>query len=357
MRRLSAKLPLGAMVLGKRVLVTGATGQDGRFLLNLLSRHGCEIHAQTRAAPPTMPVVVHWHRGDLTDPRFLEHLVVELQPDEIYNLAALSRPILSWEAPRETAQLNAFVPQSICELLVRHRPRCRLFQATSSEIFGDCAGEWQDEATQCRPRSLYGIAKLYGHHAIGAYRRQYGLYACSGILFNHESPFRPLSFVSQKIAYAAAAVSCGLSDTAALDERGRPILSGGVLLLGDLTVRRDFGFAGDYAEAMHLILQHPQADDYVVGTGEPHSIEEFCDIAFATVGLDWRDHVSVDQSLIRKIDSHFTRANCAKLREAVGWRPRVTFKELVGMMVRAQIASLRSDGFSSPERGAAVGLA
>jgi GDPmannose 4,6-dehydratase len=328
--------------LSKRVLVTGATGQDGHYLFELLRRDGCEILAQTRQPSPTPALGVNWHSGDLTNAEFLEFLIVELRPDEIYNLAALSRPIQSWAAIRQTAELNAFVPQHICELLVRHLPHCRLFQATSSEIFGDCSDEYQDENSQCLPRSPYGIAKLFAHQTVGAYRRQYGLHACSGILFNHESPYRPLSFVSQKIAYAAAAASCGLRETPELDELGRPILSGGVLSLGDLTVRRDFGFAADYAEAMRLVLRHPEPSDYVIGTGEAHSIEELCETAFAAVELDWRPYVRVDQSLIRKTDSHFTRANAARIRDTLGWRPRVNFKELVGIMVRSQLAHLRS---------------
>jgi GDPmannose 4,6-dehydratase len=328
--------------LSKRVLVTGATGQDGHYLFELLRRDGCEILAQTRQPSPTPALGVNWHSGDLTNAEFLEFLIVELRPDEIYNLAALSRPIQSWAAIRQTAELNAFVPQHICELLVRHLPHCRLFQATSSEIFGDCSDEYQDENSQCLPRSPYGIAKLFAHQTVGAYRRQYGLHACSGILFNHESPYRPLSFVSQKIAYAAAAASCGLRETPELDEFGRPILSGGVLSLGDLTVRRDFGFAADYAEAMRLVLRHPEPSDYVIGTGEAHSIEELCETAFAAVELDWRPYVRVDQSLIRKTDSHFTRANATRIRDSLGWRPRVNFKELVGIMVRSQLAHLRS---------------
>jgi GDPmannose 4,6-dehydratase len=328
--------------LSKRVLVTGATGQDGRYLFELLRRDGCEILAQTRQGSPAPTTGVAWHSGDLTNAEFLKFLVVELRPDEIYNLAALSRPSQSWKAARETAELNGFVPQMICELLVRYRPDSRLFQATSSEIFGDAGDEYQDENSRCQPRSPYGLAKLYAHQTVGAYRQQYGLHACSGILFNHESPYRPLSFVSQKIAYAAAAVSCGLRDTPELDELGRPILSAGMLSLGDLTVRRDFGFAADYAEAMRLILRHPEPSDYVVGTGEAHSIEELCETAFASVGLDWRPYVRVDQGLIRKTDSRFTRANATKIRNTLEWRPRVTFKELVEIMVRSQVAHLRS---------------
>jgi GDPmannose 4,6-dehydratase len=195
------------------------------------------------------------------------------------------------------------------------------------------------------------VAKLYAHRMIGAYRQQYGLYACSGIMFNHESPYRPLSFVSQKIAYAAAAASLGIVDSSELDERGRPILSAGKLLLGDLSVRRDFGFAGDYVEAMHLILQHPTPDDYVIGTGENHSIQEFCEFAFRSVGLDWTDYVSVDPKLIRKTDSHYTRANPAKLRGVSNWQPKTGFSELVSMMVQAQLQLLQTQERPSHSSG------
>ncbi len=169
------------------------------------------------------------------------------------------------------------------------------------------------------------------------------MHACSGILFNHESVYRPLSFVSQKIAYAAAAASRGVVNSVELDERGKPILSAGKLLLGDLSVRRDFGFAGDYADAMHLILQHPAPDDYVIGTGEDHSIQEFCEAAFESVGLDWSDYVNVDPALLRKTDTHYTRANSAKLRSVCNWRPRVGFLELVTMMVQAQLKALDNE--------------
>lgn len=336
------------MTSGKRALVTGATGQDGRYLVERLVHCGYDVHGQTRGAPPAAQNGVSWHRGALTDPAFLEYLIAELKPDEIYNLAALSRPVQSWQAARETAEVNAFVPQAICELVVRHRLRVRLFQATSSEIFGNSDTTWQDETTPCQPRSPYGISKLYAHHVIGAYRQQYGVHACSGILFNHESPRRPLSFVSQKIAHAAAAASCGLQETEALDERCRPILSGGVLLLGDLAVRRDFGFAGDYVEAMHLVLTHREPGDYVIGSGQTHSIEDFCKAAFASVGLDWRAHVRVDTGLIRKTDNRFTRANTAKIRQITGWRPRLSFSELVACMVGRQVALLRGEPSRSP---------
>ena len=255
------------MPLRRKILVTGASGQDGYYLIDLLQKQGCIVHAQSRRQthPNSHLSGTYWHVGDPTDGDFLDSLIAGVMPDEIYNLAAISRPVLSWGLPRETAEVNAFLPQQICELLLKHKPGCRFFQASSSEIFGDSADRVQNEQTPCVPKSPYGAAKLYAHRIIGAYRTQYGLHASTGILFNHESPQRPLSFVSQKIAYAAAAISLGLSHTPETDERGRPILRDGKIALGDLSVRRDFGFAGDYVEAMRLIVQHHAADAVLAG--------------------------------------------------------------------------------------------
>lgn len=341
-------------MLLKKALVTGASGQDGFYLINLLHRQGYAVHAQSRRLPqPNLHQnETYWHVGDPADRDFLDSLISSVMPDEIYNLAAVSRPILSWGSPRETAEVNAFVPQEICELLLKHKPGCRLFQASSSEIFGDGADRSQDEQTSCVPKSPYGTAKLYAHRIIGAYRAQYGLHASTGILFNHESPRRPLSFVSQKIAYAAAAVSLGFTQTSETDERGRPILLDGKIALGDLSVRRDFGFAGDYVEAMRLIVLHHTADDYVIGTGEHHSIEEFCDQAFRLIGRKWANHVSIDPNLIRKVDSHYTNANAAKIHSTLNWRPKVSFSELVSMMVKAQIDLIQGGAPSSAKPGA-----
>jgi GDPmannose 4,6-dehydratase len=283
---------------------------------------------------------VHWHFGDLTERRFRETLLASSEPEEIYNLAAVSSPTLSWRISEETAAINALVPQQICEWLVAHRPACRLFQASSSEIFGRSVEPYQNEETPCAPQSPYAIAKLYAHNTVRAYRRQYGLHACSGIMFNHESPRRPLSYVSQKIAHAAAAISLGIIDTTTKDVDGRPIVCDGKVRLGNLDVRRDFGFAGDYVEAMHLILQHEEADDYVIGTGESHSVQEFCELAFQCVGRDWRDHVEIDPSLLRRLDNSYTCADARKLRAALNWAPRTGFRELVDQMVMANIAAL-----------------
>jgi GDPmannose 4,6-dehydratase len=254
----------------------------------------------------------------------------------------VSKPSLSWDIPIETAQLNALVPQRICEFIRRELPAARLFQASSSEIYGDSPAQLQNEMTRANPKSPYGISKAYAHQIVGAYRQQYGLHLSCGILFNHESPRRQLGFVSQKIAHAAAAASLGLAETKELDERGRPILSDGKLFLGDINVRRDFAFAGDVVEAMHLIIQSNVPSDFVVGTGHANSIAEFCELAFGSVALDWTKFVVVDPSLLRKVDSHFTRADNSKLQSELGWQPKIDFRSLVNMMVKERLRVLKA---------------
>jgi GDPmannose 4,6-dehydratase len=328
--------------LAKRALVTGGTGQDGSYLIDLLLARGYEVHAQSRRQPADSRSGITWQVGDLTDPAFLEGLITTSSADEIYNLAAISRTLLSWSNPIEAAQLNAFVPQQICELIRRHSPKSRFFQASSGEIYGDNAGAVQDETTRCDPRTPYGIAKYYAHRIVGAYREEYKLHLTSGILFNHESPRRPLSFVSQKIAHAAAALHLGLTTTEEKDEFGEPLLSGGKVKLGNLGVKRDFGFAGDYAGAIYAMLQSDTADDYVVGTGECHSIEEFCEVAFNLVRLDWKNHVVQDASRARRVDARVICADASKLRRRFGWRPTMSFNDLVKSMVEHRIEAIRS---------------
>lgn len=329
--------------MGKRVLVTGGAGQDGWYLIELLLGRGYEVFAHSRKVPDQNlhGGLVNWHVGNLSEGAFLEQMLSVVIPHEIYNLAAVSRPALSWSIPDETALLNALVPQRICEFIRGKLPGCRFFQASSSEIFGDTTVQFQNELTAISPKSPYGASKAYAHHIVGAYRAQYGLHLSTGVLFNHESPRRPLSFVSQKIAHAAAAASLGLKETRELDERDRPILCGGKLSLGDINVKRDFGFAGDFVEAMHLIVQNGTPSDYVVGTGQAHSIREFCETAFRVVGIDWQDVVIVDKSLLRKVDSHFTHADASKLRTELRWRPEVDFEKLVHMMVKQRIEFLK----------------
>lgn len=328
----------------RRALVTGASGQDGSYLTELLLAQGYAVHAQSRRAQARDRRAdgLQWHVADISDPSVLNELIAAVLPDEIYNLASVSRPHESWKIPYETFKVNALEPLQICEAVRELRPGCRIFQATSSEIFGDCKISPQNETTPCHPQTPYGIAKLSAHQIIGVFRRNYGLYTCSGILFNHESPRRRLHYVSQKIAHAAAAVSLGLRYTVEKDERGQPILQDGIVRLGNIDVQRDFGFAGDYAAVMHRMLQQDRADDYVIGTGESHSIREFCELAFRHVGRDWREHVTVDQALFRSIDSHHTVADAAKAVARLDWRPTISFADLVAMMVDRRIAVLAS---------------
>jgi GDPmannose 4,6-dehydratase len=327
----------------KRALVTGGAGQDGWYLIELLLARGYEVfaHSRNQIDPQLHGGRVDWRTGDLTSEIFLNDLLTTSAPDEIYNLASVSRPAQSWDIPIETALLNALVPHRICEFIRHDLPKCRLFQASSSEIFGDTAAPLQNEKTPPNPKSPYGVSKTYAHQIVGAYREQFGLHLSCGILFNHESPRRPLSFVSQKIAHAAAAAAIGLTETRELDERGKPILLNGKLQLGDINVHRDFGFAGDFVEVMYLILQADVPSDYVVGTGQTHSIAEFCEAAFNVGGLDWKQYVVIDDSLLRKADSHFTRADSSKLQSQLGWCPKVDFFALVAMMVQERIRLLK----------------
>lgn len=283
---------------------------------------------------------VTWHHGELTDADFLGRMI-RIGFDEIYNLAAVSRPALSWSIPYEATLLNALVPQQICEFLVKENISSRVFQASTSDIFGSEKHEALREDTACKPESPYAIAKYFAHRMIGAYRSRFNLHASCGILFNHESPQRPLSFVSQKIAHAAAAISLGIKTTRELDERGEPIVQAGLVKLGNINIRRDFGFAGDVVDAMQMIVRHAEPGDYIVGTGQSHSIAEFCEAAFKLVGLNWRDHVITDQSLLRAADPNFTRADPTKLVTRFGWKPSLSFDELVGLMVERRLHALQ----------------
>jgi GDPmannose 4,6-dehydratase len=328
--------------MSRRALVTGAAGQDGWYLTRLLLDHGYEVHAHAHhvAAEEKRSGLV-WHFGDIGDAAVVSRLLGTVRPDEIYNLASFSRPRDAIEQPVASSIVNAFGPLHIFDFARQHLPSCRIFQPSSSEIFGAVETPVQDETTSRRPASPYGIAKLFAHEMAAFYRRRFDLFVACGILFNHESPRRPLQYVSQKIAHAAAAVGLGIMTTAELDEVGRPIVSGGKLRLGNLDVRRDFGFAGDYAEAMWLALQAQRADDYVIGTGQSYSIRDFCEMAFAHVGKDWRSHVEVDPALLRPIDSLVTVAQPAKAAQVLGWQPRTPFKVLVAKMVDARADALR----------------
>jgi GDPmannose 4,6-dehydratase len=310
-------------------LITGITGQDGSHLaelllgrgyrvLGLVRRTSTEHHPRLEAIHDRIVLV----SGDMLDAPSLERAVDEIQPDEIYNLAAMSFVPASWTQPALTTEVNAQGVLRLLEAVRRHCPTARLFQASTSEMFGKVRESPQRESTPFHPRSPYAVAKVYAHHLVVNYRESYGLFACSGILFNHEGPRRGPEFVTRKITQAVARIKRGLSDT---------------LRLGNLEARRDWGYAGDYVQAMWQMLQQDEPGDFVVGTGENHRVADFVEAAFAHADLDWRDHVVTDPQLHRPAEVDALLADPAKARRVLGWQPEVSFVELVRMMVDADL--------------------
>jgi GDPmannose 4,6-dehydratase len=299
-----------------RALITGAAGQDGSYLTELLREHGYEVTGVVRGTV------------DLLDRDALAGLLRDVRPHEVYNLASPSFVPRSWEHPVETAEFAAVGVTALLEAVRAVDPAIRVYQASSSEIYGEPAESPQTEETPLAPVTPYGVAKAYGHFIARSYRRRYGLHVSCGILYNHESPRRPVDFVPSKIAHGAAAAKLGL-------ERE--------LLLGDLDAERDWGYAVDYVEAMRLMLRRDEPGDYVIATGELHSVRELVEVAFAYVGLDWREHVRVDESLLRgQAELHRLVGDATKARVVLGWRPRVGFEQLVRLLVDAALAAHRS---------------
>ena len=271
-------------------------------------------------------------RGDLLDQTSLTRAVAESQPDEVYNLAAQSFVPTSWQEPVLTAEFTGLGVTRLLEALRQVAPSARFYQASSSEIFGKARVTPQDEATPFWPRSPYGVAKLYAHWITVNYRESYGLHACCGILFNHESPRRGVEFVTRKITREAARISLGLSRE---------------LRLGNLEARRDWGFAGDYVRAMWLMLQRDTPEDYVIATGEMHTVREVCEVAFGELGLDWKAHVVLDPKLVRPAEVDLLVGDASKARRELGWRPQVDFSGLIRAMVRADLKLLEGGAQSS----------
>jgi GDPmannose 4,6-dehydratase len=316
----------------KRALITGITGQDGSYLAELLLDQGYEVAGIVRrtSAPNSCRIEhlldrIALHPADLLDQLSLIRVMERVEPDELYNLAAMSFVPASWDQPMLTGEFNSQGVTRILDAIRTVNPAIRLYQASSSEMFGKVREVPQTEQTPFYPRSPYGVSKVFGHYITVNYRESYGLFACSGILFNHESPRRGLEFVTRKVSDGVARIKLGLADT---------------LSLGNLDACRDWGFAGDYVRAMWLMLQQEQPDDYVVATGQAHSVRDLVETAFARVGLAWQDHVRVDPALIRPAEVDHLIGDASKATRVLGWRPTIDFRGLIDMMVDADLDRL-----------------
>jgi GDPmannose 4,6-dehydratase len=318
----------------RRALITGITGQDGSYLAELLLEKGYEVHGMVRRSSEEkferiahLQGKVQLHQGDLLDQFSLASLLSRVEPQEVYNLAAQSFVPTSWNQPVLTGEFTALGVTKVLEAIRHSLPSARFYQASSSEMFGKVHEVPQTEATPFYPRSPYGVAKVYGHFITVNYRESFGLFAVSGILFNHESPRRGLEFVTRKVTNGVARIKLGLQQK---------------LKLGNLDAKRDWGFAGDYVDAMWRMLQADTPDDYVIATNETHTVRQLCEIAFARAGLDWQEHVEVDPALVRPAEVDLLIGNADKARARLGWEPRVRFQQLIEMMVDADLARLRS---------------
>jgi GDPmannose 4,6-dehydratase len=330
-----------------RALITGITGQDGSYLAEFLLAKGYEVHGlKRRSSSFNTDRVDHLyedahesgtkfflHYADLTDANSLATLLDEVRPDEVYNLAAQSHVRVSFDIPEYTTDVVATGTVRLLETVRRIGLQCKFYQASSSEMFGSTPPP-QSETTLFHPRSPYACGKIFAHYATINYRESYGLHACCGILFNHESPRRGETFVTRKISRGVAEIRLGLREK---------------IYLGNLEARRDWGFAGDYVRAMWSMLQESAADDYVIGTGESHSVREFAELAFSHVGLDWHEHVEIDPRYFRPAEVDDLRADASKARRFLGWEPVVGFRQLVRTMVDADLHSLEKQMKGGPE--------
>lgn len=316
----------------KRALITGITGQDGSYLAELLLKKGYKVYGTVRRlSTPNIENISHLQdkveliSADLLDQGSLTDAIVKSEPDEVYNLAAQSFVKTSWDQPVLTGEFTGIGVTRVLEAIRTTNKKIKFYQASSSEMFGKVTETPQKETTRFHPRSPYGVAKVYGHYITLNYRESYDMFACSGILFNHESPRRGIEFVTRKISHAVARISLGKQEK---------------LELGNLDAKRDWGFAGDYVEAMWLMLQQDKPDDYVVATGETHSVEEFVKLAFAAVNIsDWKQYVISDHPThLRPAEVDYLIGDYSKAKQELGWTPKTSFKELVSMMVKSDVA-------------------
>jgi GDPmannose 4,6-dehydratase len=317
-----------------RALITGVTGQDGSYLAEFLLEKGYEVYGLVRRSSlekfdriQLCIDKINLVEGDLTDQSSLDSVMHAVKPDEVYNMAAQSFVPVSYSQPVLTADVTGLGVVRVLEAIRRHQPKAKFLQASSSEMYGKVQESPQNETTRFYPRSPYGASKVFAHYITVNYRESYGLFACSAISFNHESPRRGLEFVTRKVTYQVARIKCGLASK---------------LTMGNLEAERDWGFAGDYVRAMWMMLQESTAEDYVVATGETHSVRELLEAAFAAAGLDWRKHVEIDPKLIRPAEVDYLCGDASKVRQRLGWKPTVGFEQLIEMMVAADLKVVQS---------------
>jgi GDPmannose 4,6-dehydratase len=318
----------------KRALITGITGQDGSYLAELLLEKGYEVTGiLRRSSSPNYWRIEHildrisLRPADLLDQQSLMRIINDVRPHELYNLAAMSFVPASWDQPLLTGEFNSMGVTRLLEAVREIDLDVRIYQASSSEMYGRVREVPQTELTPFYPRSPYGVSKVFGHYITVNYRESYGMYAVSGILFNHESPRRGLEFVTRKVTDGVARIKLGLSDS---------------LSLGNMDAKRDWGFAGDYVRAMWMMLQQDEADDYVIATGVSHSVQQLVEVAFAHAGLDWKKHVRQDPALLRPAEVDLLIGDASKAKTALGWEPTMPFEALIGMMVDADVERLRN---------------
>jgi len=320
-----------------KALITGCTGQDGSYLAELLLTKGYEVHGLVRRSSNyAMPNLVNVkdkitiYYGDLGNTNHIHNLIYQLQPDELYNLASQSDVGISFKCPEYTGDVTGLAVTRLLEAVRTVSPKTKFYQASTSELFGNAEAP-QNENTPMVPRSPYAIAKLYAHNMVRLYRESYGMFACSGILFNHESPRRGLNFVTRKVTYAVANYTMN-------GKNPEP------LRMGNLSAMRDWGYAPDYVEAMWRMLQQPVPGDYVIGTGQTHSVEDLLATTFSLVDLDWHKFVEIDKSLLRPAETNLLSADYYKAKEILNWEPKVKFKELIKIMLEADIKAVANNG-------------
>lgn len=341
----------------KRALITGITGQDGSYLAESLIGKGYQVYGFARRESWLRPhCASHLSErvrivfGDMGEGVDIANAIRESEPDEIYNLASQSRPGESWSRAPETLTVNGLAAIRLFESVRQTRPGCRVYHASSSEMFGRVQGTPQNEATPFDPVNPYAAAKVYAHQMARIYRDSYGLFIACGVLFNHESERRPLHFLTQKVAYGAACAALGIRRSTDLNEMGKPIVDNGKLALGNLDVARDWGFAGDFVHAMWLMLQADSPADYVIGTGHTHTLRQLCEVAYGSVGQNWQDSVVTDAALVRPLEPGCIVADASRARRELGWEPTMDFEALVHRMVDAQVTRLRGDHRFSESR-------